>query len=163
MKTNAVFVQNLLQHQNSLGNTKKFHSEAAYNCNECEESFKLKKNLKRHIENVHLKVECCCEICGQRFPRQDSLKRHKELCKKKHEKRENKEFEKEMTEFFDSINGAYQNKFKEFASKKICHQCSKAFSNKATLKTHVSDVHNSGIDKKTCQFCSHTFSSKSNF
>ena len=47
---------------------KNFHSEAKYNCNECEESFKLiyfiKYNLKRHIENIHMKVECCCEICG---------------------------------------------------------------------------------------------------
>ena len=67
-----------------------------------------------------------------------------------------------MKDFFESNNGAYQNKFKEFASKEICHHCSKAFSNKATLKTHVSDVHNSGIDSKTCQFCNHVFSSKSN-
>ncbi len=68
---------------------KNFHSEATYNCNECEESFKLKKNLKRHIENVHL-----------RFPRQDNLKRHKEFCKKKQEKRENKDCENEMKDFF---------------------------------------------------------------
>ena len=66
-------------------------------------------------------------------------------------KRENKDCENKMKDFFESNNGAYQNKFKEFASKEICHHCSKAFSNKATLKTHVSDVHNSGIDKKTCQ------------
>ena len=66
-----------------------------------------------------------------------------------------------MKDFFESNNGAYQNKFKEFVSKEICQHCSKAFSNKATLKTHVSDVH-LGIDNKTCQFCNHTFSSKSN-
>ena len=95
---------------------KNVHSEATYNCNECEESFKLKKNLKRHIENVHL-----------RFPKQDNLKRPEEFCKKKQEKRENKDCENEMKDFFESNNGAYQNKFKEFASKEICHHCSLCF------------------------------------
>ena len=81
MNMNAVYVKKSFATLEYLSkHHKNVHSEATYNCNE--ESFKLKKNLKRHIENVHL-----------RFPRQDNLKRHKEFCKKKQEKRENKDCE----------------------------------------------------------------------
>ena len=65
MNMNAVYVKKSFATLEYLSkHHKNVHSEATYNCNECEESFKLKYNLKRHIENIHLKVECCCEICG---------------------------------------------------------------------------------------------------
>ena len=64
-----------------------------------------------------------------------------------------------MMDFFeDSTGTGYQKKFEEFTSKETCQHCSKIFSNKASLKTHVLDVHLSN-NKNTCKFRKHIFSS----
>ena len=116
------------------------------------------KNLKHHIVNIHLNIEKTCDLCSQKF-RPDNLKRHKEICSRG--LKTNEADEEEMMDFFDNETGGYQNSFKQFAKKEICHHCSKPLSNKASLKVHVSDVQMSN-NKKTCKFCKNIFSSKSN-
>ena len=59
-----------------------------------------------------------------------------------------------MDFFEDSTGTGYQKKVEEFTSKETCQHCSKIFSNKASLKTHVLDVHLTN-NKKTCKFCKH--------
>ena len=76
-------------------------------------------------------------ICGQPFPRKDALKRHYKKCQDR-ATTDNKDIEDKMTKFFDDNSGPYQNQFKEYASKEICHQCSKPFTTKSALKTHMS-------------------------
>ena len=133
----------LMKHQKNV------HTDAILQCNECENKFKTKDKLKRHIESIHLKIDYICETCCQKFTRPDTLKKHKETCKKGHEKKE----EREMMDFFENRTG-FQKKFEQYASKETCQHCSRTFSNKASLKTHVLDVHLSN-DKKTCKFCKH--------
>ena len=121
-------------HQNSV------HSEKNLKFHECDEQFKRIDDLKRHIKAIHLKQKYYCKICDQPFPRKDTLKRHYKKCQDK-AITDNKDIEDEMTKFFDDNSGPYQNQFKEYASKEICHQCSKPFTTKSALKTHMSDVH----------------------
>jgi hypothetical protein len=45
-------------------------------CQECKRGFKRKKELKRHVESIHLNKKYECEDCGQKFTRQDSVRRH---------------------------------------------------------------------------------------
>ena len=140
------------EHQNSV------HSEEKLECNECDEKFTRKFALKRHIKDIHLKLKYYCKICGQHYPRKDTLKIHYKKCQNR-ARTDDKNVEDEMTKFFADNAGQYQNQFNEYSSKEICHQCSKAFTNKSALKTHISDVHSS-TENRICKFCNHIFSSK---
>ena len=125
------------KHQNSV------HSEEKLECNECDEKFTRKFALKRHIKDIHLKLKYYCKICGQHYPRKDTLKIHYKKWQDR-ARTDDKNVEDEMTKIFADNAGQYQNQFKEYSSKEICHQCSKAFTNISALKTHISDVHSSG-------------------
>ena len=138
---------------------KSVHSGDEYKCFECDQVFSKNENLKRHVKGVHLKVKFHCKVCGQDFPRSDTLKRHYRTCKAKNYQETRNE--QEMTNFFEDSPGQFQKEFHQFSSKEICHQCSKTFTSKNSLKTHISDVH-SANESKICTFCQHVFSSKSN-
>ena len=150
---NFITKEYLIQHQ------KKVHTDAQFQCNECDMKFKTKDQLKKHVLSIHLKIDYNCDSCSQTFTRPDSLKRHKAICKKG----DDQNYEREMMDFFENNTGTgYQKKFEEFTSKETCKDCSKQFSSKSSLKTHVLNVHLSN-KKKTCKFCKHIFSSKTNF
>ena len=115
----------LIKHQ------KKVHTDAQFQCNECDDKFKTKDQLKKHVLSIHLKIEYNCESCCQKFTRPDNLKRHKAICQKGDEKN----YEREMMDFFeDSTGTGYQKKVEEFTSKETCQHCSKIFSNKDSLR-----------------------------
>ena len=103
-------------HQNSV------HSEKNLKCHECDEQFKRIDDLKRHIKAIHLKQKYYCKICGQHYPRKDTLKIHYKKCQDR-ARTDDKNVEDEMTKFFADNAGQYQNQFKEYSSKEICHQC----------------------------------------
>ena len=68
---------------------------------ECDDKFKTKDQLKKHVLSIHLKIEYNCESCCQKFTRPDNLKRHKAICQK------GDDYEREMMDFFEFSTGKY--------------------------------------------------------
>ena len=51
--------------------------EKSYQCNECDTTFKLVEQLKRHVEIVHLNIKPFkCETCFKEWPTSGKLTRH---------------------------------------------------------------------------------------
>ena len=48
--------------------------------NQCDEGYKIKKHLERHIQAVHIKDEFQCEVCDKKFVYKTNLRRHKKTC-----------------------------------------------------------------------------------
>ena len=47
-----------------------------YECNECDQIFKRKSDLGRHVANVHEGKSFDCGHCGMKYARKDNLHRH---------------------------------------------------------------------------------------
>lgn len=80
-------------------------------CNKCNFFSKKKDTLKNHIEQIHLKLKRACEFCKKAF-HPLALKRHQ--------------------------NVKCLSKVKEYFS---CSRCSKKFSRKEHMKTHLKNIH----------------------
>ena len=59
--------------------TKRSHSDSAketVKCEQCEKCFSSKGNLKKHVDNIHEKVNHKCTTCGKNFTSKSSLSTH---------------------------------------------------------------------------------------
>ena len=48
--------------------------ESSYPCNQCHQTARTQRNLKRHIQSVHQGVRYPCAHCGKQFSEQGHLK-----------------------------------------------------------------------------------------
>ena len=46
-----------------------------YECDDCDKAFEKKFNLRRHIENVHLKIHKCA-YCNKKFQNEQERNEH---------------------------------------------------------------------------------------
>ena len=92
------------------------NTEEIFQCEQCEQTFGLKKNLVKHINTVHGNIKYKCDKCHLEFNRKDSLIRHlpvhenmkgeKEKCLKEKQKgeKEKKVKEKPKQKFITVID-----------------------------------------------------------
>ncbi|XP_045489086.1 zinc finger protein 624-like isoform X1 [Pieris rapae] len=99
-----------------------------YKCNDCDEKFKVKRNIEDHIYFEHLKImKYVCDVCSKVFKTHRCLTRH---VKSVHEK----------------IRPP---------KNKICDYCGRGFSSTAELKNHITT--HTGERPHKCPYCSATF------
>merc|ERR1719318_689340 len=48
----------------------------SHECDQCDQIFKRRYHLSRHVRNAHTDNKLSCTFCDQKFARQDSLRRH---------------------------------------------------------------------------------------
>ncbi len=134
--------------------------ENEYPCDKCNEMFLIKSNLLQHLRDEHSKMEnsivrpFSCKLCNYRFKRKDHLSRH---ILKIHKQRMIKESEHEnhlaepKTSLLNVnldpnskklwlINQSKKPETKN-SKKHTCHICSKVFTRKDNLKTHIFRMH----------------------
>ena len=93
--------------------------EAMFKCNFCMKYFARKRNLKRHINEVHDKIFSC------QFPQ----------CIFRSSKKE------DISAHTDSKHAGEE-------PPNQCHLCNRTFSQKLTLKRHTRNVHGTAVDLK---------------
>ena len=100
----------------------------SHKCEICDQEFKLKKSLSRHLSHFHnQKKQYICDICHNgNFRNQSQLDSH--------------------------MKTIHENK-KQYK----CASCKKSFSVVGYLKRHINSVHNGQKDHK-CDSCGKTFS-----
>ena len=100
------------------------YNTQAYACKECNESYTLERNLKRHILEKHTQENHYqCEICDHSFNRKDNMLKHQRI---------QHNFDVKMVTL-PGINDEYL--------KQICQFCDKSFKTKCTLNRHLETVH----------------------
>lgn len=54
----------------------KVPGQAKWMCRQCGFNSHLQRSVKRHIENIHLKLKFMCHFCEKDFPREDRRREH---------------------------------------------------------------------------------------
>uniref|UniRef100_A0A8D9FFX8 Zinc finger protein 569 n=1 Tax=Cacopsylla melanoneura TaxID=428564 RepID=A0A8D9FFX8_9HEMI len=136
------------------GETVSNHSESykdnRYTCNECNNAFLNKQNLKRHLL-IHEGIQYPCSQCNKSFSQKGHLKLHllrhegiKYPCNK-------------CTKSFSIKSSLKRHLLGHEGIKYPCNKCTKSFSQKSSLKTHL--LGHEGI-KYPCNKCEKSFSQK---
>ena len=68
-------ISNLGCQRNLAGNVRTKH-EGKYPCDECDYQGNGKKQLKAHIESIHLNIKYPCEYCEYKATARSGLKEH---------------------------------------------------------------------------------------
>ena len=141
---------NLTRHMIEQHDTTYYHTfemgtqEPSYLCEECEASFKYKRNLLIHVQTIHKGEEqFTCQICKQEIRTKRKLTRH---LQEQHE----------VFSFEDVIKSKETEKY-------FCELCELQFTRKENLERHmISHASSSSCDKYTCDECGKQFTSKFN-
>lgn len=127
-----------------------------YRCERCDKTFKGKRYLNDHMENVHGSAEekpFKCEQCNRFFAKETLLRSHIANHKKILCKQCNQEFAN-SAELKDHLKVVHKNEH----TIRVCDRCGKAFagpSARSNLKQHIEKVH-MGLGDKTklqCPIC----------
>ena len=139
------------------------------NCTLCNDSFRTKSNLNRHIDAVHkLKKQFECKICDAKFTRNRNLKEHItifheqqklfqcSICSFKSGRKEN------MKSHIDGIHEGLDVEMIYLGEKNYkCYSCDFKAGIKGDLNKHIHDVHD-GKQNWHCDICNISFKSKLN-
>ncbi|XP_073842819.1 uncharacterized protein isoform X1 [Musca autumnalis] len=121
---------------NVSANEERSQTATKYNCELCDCSFKVVKNLRTHMRTKHplsIDTEYICKICYQKFTTQMGLDRHSVTMHP----------------------GA------QTPTDHKCEICGSFFREAKKLRRHISDVHPSSIDiKNECEKCHKRFTTK---
>jgi hypothetical protein len=106
-----------------------------FKCCQCTSTYASRRDLQRHIDSLHHKLNLACDECDSTFTRMDNYERHRVT---KHPKDENQ------------------------SSVLECKQCGKTFTRISDLVRHtIKSCNSSGISSFQCQPCARTFKQKS--
>ena len=109
-------------------------------CGKCQKYFYDSRNLKLHIDTIHLKIKKYkCDECSKSFGRLNNLKCHVEIV---HEKL--KKFICNLCPRSFGHSGNLKNHIicvHEKSKKFQCDQCSNAYAQRKNLKRHIQKVH----------------------
>ncbi|XP_062553339.1 transcription factor grauzone-like [Armigeres subalbatus] len=125
-----------------------------YRCDICDKTFKGKRYITEHLENVHGSIEkrpYKCEQCDRYFAKESLLRTHISNHRKVHCSQCNKEFPN--TRFLkEHLKTVHDNAHLT----RVCDRCGKSFSGpsaRSGLKQHIDGVH-MGLGDKTKRQCS---------
>ena len=141
---------NLTRHMIEQHDTTYYHTfemgtqEPSYLCEECEASFKYKRNLLIHVQTIHKGEEqFTCQICKQEIRTKRKLTRH---LQEQHE----------VFSFEDVIKSKETEKY-------FCELCELQFTRKENLERHMESHASSSLGEKyTCDECGKQFTTKFN-
>ena len=102
------------------------HKEVSYDCNQCESTFTGQRSLDTHKKSIHNGGKYQCDQCDSQFTEKGSLKKH---IKPIHE-----------------------------GVKYYCNQCESTFTQMTNLTNHMKSIHE-GI-KYYCSYCASRFTEK---
>lgn len=127
-----------------------------YRCEPCDKTFKGKRYLQEHLENVHGSIEerpYKCEKCDRYFAKESLLKTHISNHRKVHCSQCNQEFPNSrfLNEHLKTAHGNAH-------LTRVCDRCGKSFSGpsaRSGLKQHIEGVHLKLGDKTKhqCPLC----------
>ncbi len=125
--------------------------DKCYKCEHCDKQFPHKKQLSRHVKEMHKKDVFNCGVCGQVFTRIDNMRRHE------------KAHGEDNRYKCDVCDRSYQIQSKLIEHKRIhtgekpykCHFCEKVFRTSVAVNKHMK-VHSS--EKPfSCTLCGRGF------
>ena len=148
---------------NHNASTHSIFDKKPFKCNYCDVTIKLKRQLKRHIEEIHMRTKSFqCEDCDKLFGRKTYFKKHNSLnhpypcnsCKKKFIKR------LQLKSHYLSVHKKAKNdqvskSLEEPAHPFQCTLCDKVLTRKTHLKAHTLLLH-----QFHCGSCDKKFSMK---
>ena len=147
-----------------------------FQCDQCEKNYKVKGELKKHIDSIHRGIRFPCSTCSEVLSSSQSLKRHVRTV---HET-VFKNYRQEIRHFFSLKTFSINNKFllrcdicskafkdneyllrhmkihEENTKSFVCQECGKFFKYKVTLRSHIRTMHDK-IFKQTCEECGKSF------
>ena len=94
----------------------KVHVEVQFLCAECQKLFKTEQQLKTHKQSVHGKKKFFCAVCGKGVSSIQKQKAHYKYCKDKHVKAEKVELKRKFTDVIIEQSESYHECFTEFVS-----------------------------------------------
>ncbi|KAM3181876.1 hypothetical protein ACTXT7_013490 [Hymenolepis weldensis] len=113
-------------------------------CPECNKFFGLKRNLKRHIDNIHKNLKPFkCEICERCYSDRGYLENHVRFVHAKLRPFQCPECGKSFAykeKLIDHVSSIH-NELKPFH----CPECNKSFSLKGNLNRHVDRIHKNSV------------------
>jgi len=132
-------------------------TSTSYQCNECEFSTNLSKNLQRHIARQHLDkqtLDLNCDECGYAAPNKDRLQTHK----RNHHSGQLHECTQCDKKYRDRGKYLLHIKRDHQGVRYKCESCDQEFTHKHTLVTHIKRMHE-GLKLK-CEKCDHEATSR---
>lgn len=137
-------------------------TDKPYACKMCPKTYKLKRELNRHLVSHTDKKRYQCELCDSRFQYPYLLSKHiKHVHQRvKYEKKYNFKCELCPREFY-SRQGLENHQYQHTRIKKfICDLCGSRQGTKGNLTDHIKRVHNTDPSTKTkvqCHICGASF------
>ena len=165
-----------LSHQQEQQQQQK--QQQQFHCTECDKEFKQKHHLKRHVDNVHLKIRrffCPHPHCRAAFYFKAKQEKHVSRCSKKVQDSDDDDDDEGDDECEASdevvVLGPEEIKREQSAPDETlpssqtppgqfcCDQCGKSFGQMTTLRRHIDNVHFQ-IKNFLCSQCDAGFFSK---
>lgn len=120
----------------NVENSKIHDGVKVFKCDQCESTFKKKKNLQKHINTKHLKKSEQCEHCKACFGSEKELKNH---MKKKHRTEKCRKVNKLENNVVNEESEEYDSELD--SDPKKCMECPQQFDDWSDLSDHLKDVH----------------------
>ncbi|GAB0094060.1 hypothetical protein DMENIID0001_092810 [Sergentomyia squamirostris] len=152
--------QNLKRHIEDIHEKgEKSKDDKAFQCSQCDLSFKNHYYLTKH-QGIHTsKKKNVCPICGQEYSTKQNLRRHIEDIHDKVKKSKGKEsYQCNMCEMMFK-NHYFLTKHRAIhhtSRKNVCPHCNQVYSTKQNLRRHVEDIHEK-LRNHLCTICGKGF------
>lgn len=149
------------------------HYNKGFHCKECKQIMSTRSALKRHIENVHLKLKPFqCRYCQRPFAKKAHLISHEEIhsrtpatcphCKQTCLSKESLERHLGKCKVLNKGRLPPRPKEKPLSRRQehLCTLCGKVLLSKESFTRHLKFIHE-GVRPFSCRFCNREFTKKS--
>ena len=119
-------------------------------CEQCDQKFKTRRNMRRHLNAIHYKIKYDCKECGISYFYKDQLRKHE------------REVHKNLEQTLDEETKAKEDDPNDYttSSSNVCQYCDKSYENMTILRRHVKTFHDEMREEKKykCNQCNKSFS-----